>query len=262
MRLLLAVIASIAAAVAHGQEIVTLQARAGVTQSYLLVGTPQQAQAVAVLFPGGAGNIRLRLESEQVRFSPGNFLVRSRTEFVSRGVAAAVVDTPSDQQPGMADEFRLGEQHYADILAVVQDLRKRFPGIPVFLAGTSRGTISAASIGKRMGKDVDGVVLTATLFLAGAGRRAQPGLSGFDFGTIPAPLLFVHHRDDACNVTPYQSARQLANRFPLVSVSGGLPPQSEPCEAMSNHGFLGKESETVAAIVNWMLKKPFPREIH
>jgi hypothetical protein len=30
---------------------------------------------------------------------------------------------------------------------------------------------------------------------------------------------------------------------------------------MSAHGFVGRESETVEAIVNWMLKRPYATEI-
>jgi hypothetical protein len=33
------------------------------------------------------------------------------------------------------------------------------------------------------------------------------------------------------------------------------------CEAQSAHGFLGKEAETVEAIVGWMLGRPYRREI-
>ena len=262
MKRLLAAILGIIVSLAHGQEIVTLQTRPGVTQSYFLAGAPQSPQAMAVLLPGGGGNIRLRTEDGQIRFGPNNFVVRTRTEYINRGVVAAIVDAPSDQPTGMADEFRLGEPHYTDISAMVQDLRKRFSGIPVFLVGTSRGTISAAALGKRMGKTVDGVVLTSTVFLPGSGRRSQPGLSGFDFASISAPLLFVHHVDDGCGVTPYHAAKRLADRYPLVSVSGGQPPQSDPCEALSAHGYLGKEDETVEAIVNWMLKKPYRKEIN
>jgi hypothetical protein len=73
--------------------------------------------------------------------------------------------------------------------------------------------------------------------------------------------LLVHHIEDECEVTPYSGAQALAERYPLISVSGGLPPQSTPCQAMSAHGFLGKEAETVAEIVNWMLKRPFRKKI-
>lgn len=44
-------------------------------------------------------------------------------------------------------------------------------------------------------------------------------------------------------------------------VFGGAPPQSGPCDAFSAHGYLGKESETVEQMVNWMLKKPFLHEV-
>jgi pimeloyl-ACP methyl ester carboxylesterase len=159
----------------------------------------------------------------------------------------------------MDDQFRLGDAHAEDIGKVVADLKTRFPGLPVFLVGTSRGTISAASVGKRLGPALDGVVLTATLFLA---SRREPGLSGFDFATIASPLLFVHHTDDGCTYTPYASAKRVAERYPLISVSGGNPPQSTPCEAMSQHGFLGKEAQAVDAMTKWMLKQPHPREIN
>jgi hypothetical protein len=241
------------------EDIITLSTRAGVTQSYLLASPESgKAQAVAVLFPGGAGKVDL--ERETARKGPGgNFLVRTRKLFADQGIAAAVMDAPSDQSSGMQDTFRLSEAHTEDIGKVVEDLKKRFPGLSVFLVGTSRGTISAAASGRRLGKSVDGVVLTSTLFLA---NRRQPGLGGFDFGTIPAPLLFVHHTEDACAVTPYSSAKSLSDRFPLISVSGGSAPQSDPCEAMSAHGYIGKEAETVQAIAQWILKQPYPKEIH
>jgi hypothetical protein len=258
-RLMLILVLLLQLGAARAEDIITLSTRGGVTQSYLLTSPEAgKAKAVAVLFPGGAGKIDLERETARTN-GGGNFLVRSRRLFATNGVAAAVMDSPSDRPTGMQDTFRLGEEHAEDIGKVVADLKKRFPGLPVFLVGTSRGTISAAAAGRRLGKEVNGVVLTSTLFLA---SRTQPGLSGFDFSTIPVPLLFAHHTEDACNYTPYQDAKRLSDRFPLVSVSGGLPPRSGPCDALSSHGFLGKEAETVEAITQWMLKQPFPKEIH
>ena len=238
----------------------TLATRPGVTQSFVILGVEgRKPEAVALLYVGAGGRINLRTEEGQVKFSARNFLPRSGGDFVRNGVLPVVMDAPSDQPGGMDDGFRLGDAHAEDIGKVIADLKKRFPGLPVFLVGTSRGTISAASAGRRLGKEVDGVVLTATLFLA---SRTQPGLSGFDFSTIPSPLLFVHHVDDGCTYTPYSSARRLADRYPLVSVSGGRPPEAKPCEAMTPHGFLGKEAETVDAMAKWMQKQPHPREIN
>lgn len=260
MKLFLAVLLYVWAsgsAPAQDQEIVSVSVRSGVTQSYLLLkpkeGTPY---AIAVLFPGAAGILGLRGEGSQIEFRPNNFLVRSREEFVRRGVVAAVMDVPSDQPSGMDDYFRLGSAHAADIRAVVSDLKKRFDGVPVFLVGTSRGTISAAAAGRVLGDTIAGVVLTATVFLAAGSRSGAPGLSGFDFSAIRVPLLFVHHVDDECRYTPYRSAKGQEPRFALVTISGGEPARSEPCGALSTHGFLGKEQETVEEIVKWMLKKP------
>jgi pimeloyl-ACP methyl ester carboxylesterase len=260
LRPLLALVLLLPVGAPSAEDIVSLSTREGVTQSYLL-SAPQagKASAVAILFPGGAGKTDLERETARTLLDRGNFLVRSRRIFAAGGIAAVVMDAPSDQPSGMDDGFRLDRAHTEDIGKVVADLKIRFPGVPVFLVGTSRGTISAASAGSRLGKAVDGVVLTATLFLA---SKRQPGLSGFDFASIPSPVLFVHHIDDACTYTPYSSARRLADLYPLVSVSGGLPQQSQPCEAMSQHGFLGKEAETVDAIAKWMLKQPHPREIN
>src|SRR5512146_976974 len=241
------------------EEIVTLPTREGVTQSFLLTVPATPPAAVAVLFPGGGGRINLRMQNGRIRFGAGNFLVRSRRFFVEGGVATAVMDTPSDQRSGMDDYFRLGEEHTQDIRRVVADLKQRFPGLAVFLVGTSRGTISAAAAGRALGNEVTGTVLTSTLFYGG--QRFGPGLSGVDFGTIRTPVLLVHHIDDGCSVTPYREAKNLSSRFPLITVHGGDPPRSEPCEAFSQHGFLGKEAPTVNAIIKWMLKKPYPAEI-
>jgi pimeloyl-ACP methyl ester carboxylesterase len=259
-RSLIWLVLPVAAGAARAEDIVTLPTRPGVTQSYLLSAPENgEARAVAVLFAGGPGKVDLERETARTTFDRGNFLVRSRQLFARSAVAAAVVDSPSDQPRGMDDAFRLGGEHAEDLARVVAHLKTRFPARPVYLVGTSRGTVSAAAVGRRAGKAVDGVVLTATLFLA---TRKQPGLSGFDFSSIPSPLLFVHHLDDGCAYTPHSSARRISDRYPLISVSGGPPPRSKPCEALSPHGFLGKEAETVGAIVKWMLKEPYPREIN
>jgi hypothetical protein len=178
MRLLIILVTWLISCVtAVAQEMVTLPTRPNVTQSYFLTSRPKNLQAIGILFPGSGGLINLRTENGQAKFSQGNFLVRSRVEFVKRGVAAAIVDAPSDQQGGwgMTDEFRLGDQHLTDISAVIEDLEKRFPGVPLFLLGTSRGTTSAAALGARLGQRVAGVVLTSTVFRQHRENQRSPG---------------------------------------------------------------------------------------
>jgi pimeloyl-ACP methyl ester carboxylesterase len=255
----------VTAAPVCAQEIVRLDTRPGVTQSYFLARVPRGVQAVALLFPGGGGSIRLRSEDGRIKFAPGNFLVRVRGEFVQRGVVAAILDAPSDAQSawGMTDEFRFGDAHLTDVRAVLADLGRRFPDLPVFLIGTSRGTVSVASLGARLDRGVAGVVLTSSMYRPAGARSHEPGpgLSQFDFARLKLPVLLVHHRDDGCFATPYVDAYHLARTFPLVTVKGGRPATSGECEPMSAHGYFGREVETVEAIVSWMLKRPYAREI-
>jgi pimeloyl-ACP methyl ester carboxylesterase len=212
-------------------------------------GTPT---ATLALFTGGDGKLRNYGPPDLGR---GKFLVRSRELFVAEGFAVAVVDAPSDQPDGMRS-FVTSKERASDIAAVVAWLGREIPA-PVWLVGTSRGSISAALGAKAPG--VAGVVLTSSVLRE---SRNMPG-SIFDVSPeqIRVPTLVVHHRDDQCPVCPFEDTRFLmsalkqAPRRELIAMSGGDPPRSEPCQALSVHGYLGIERETVAAIAAW-IKRP------
>lgn len=245
---------------AHAQEIVTLTTRPGVMQSFFIANMGAvKPEAAALLFIGGGGNIRLRMEEGQPKFGAQNFLPRSRGEFIRNGILPVIMDNPSDQQSGagMSDAFRASEAHATDVRAAVAEIRRRYPGLPVFFVGTSRSTISMAHLSRRMGGEVAGLVLSSSMWRLGRG----PVLAAFDWSEAKAPLLFVHHREDACGSTSYQDIPRGVAAFPLVSVKGGKPPESGPCEPLAAHGFYGKEAETVDAIAAWMLKKPYRKDI-
>lgn len=245
------------------QELVTIPTRSGVTETYLLIRNPPSAvpQVVVIAFVGGFGVADLAGKQVPLRFGPtANFLIRVRNDLVEADVAEVVVDAPSDKLPkGMSDDFRLGPDHLADIRAVVADVKKRFPEAKVLLAGTSRGTVSAAALAAKLGESVQGTILTSTLT-----QRDRDGqaLSTFNFASIKVPVLLVHHRDDGCKPSPYWAVERLAKSFPLVSVSGGDPPQSGPCDSQSPHGYFGRDAPVAQAIKGWMLGRDFPREIH
>jgi hypothetical protein len=261
-RTLVALICALAAPLAGAAEqLVTVPTR-DTSISYLLVQNGRDAKAIAVSFVGGQGMIDLakRARENRLRFGPGaNFLIRARNDLTGDDIVNAIVDAPADRLPaGLSDLDRLGADHARDIDAVIDDLDRRYPGAPVFLVGTSRGAISAAAVGASLGPRVHGVVLTSTVTVA---DRMGPALSGFDYSTIKAPVLVVHHRDDGCRSSPYSGAQALSRRFPLVTVSGGDPPQSGPCEPQSPHGYLGRDAETMGAIRNFMLGREYAREI-
>ena len=264
MRFLLLLLALVPAAywmpAAYAQEIVTLNPRPGATQSFFIASMGERKpEAVALLFIGGGGNIRLRMEGGQPKFGAQNFLPRSRAEFIRNGILPVIMDNPTDQQSGagMSDAFRESAAHAADVLAVVGEVKRRYAGLQVFLVGTSRSTISMAYLAKRIGGEVAGVVLSSSMWRLGRG----PALATFDWAEAKAPLLFVHHREDGCDSTAYDHIPRGVAAFPLVSVKGGKPPESGPCEPFAAHGFYGREAESVDAIAAWMLKKPFRKEI-
>lgn len=248
-----------ASARACAEELIELPTRANVTQSFLFEA-PADPRAIAVLFPGGDGVADLAALRGRFELARGNFLIRSRKYFIEMGVATALVTAPSDQANGMSDQFRLGSEHATDIAALITALRGKHPSVPIFLVGTSRGTVSAAGIASTQNDSIAGVVLTATVTQP-AGRHSPPGLAGFNFARLKHRLLFVHHRDDACLASPYAGVRALGERFALITVHGGDPPRADPCQALTPHGFLGQERKTIQAISSWMAGMPHPNLI-
>jgi hypothetical protein len=250
-----------------GQEIVRLKTRGDVEQAYLLLREAPQPKVVGVLFTGGYGLLKFRSTETGVAWDKeGNsFLTINKDLFPDSETAVAIVDVPTDQWGfGYRPRFRKGDAHVVDMREVVKDLRGRFPQARVFLVGTSQGTTSAAYVGKAMGKEVDGVVLTASVFewAPPAWRDSyDSNLSDFDFSQIPSPLLVVHHADDKCVATPYSSTARLAGKYPLITVRGGDPVQDNGCGPKGPHGFLGREQAVVTEIKNWMHGRPFKSEI-
>lgn len=259
MRFFLAALLACAAPL-HAQELVVLPTRPGVTLPLFIANMGKvPPRAVALMLSGGGGGIRLRMEDSQIRFGSQNFLPRSRREFIAEGILPVILDNPSDQQSGagMSDGFRASAEHTADLRAVIAEVKRRHPGLPVFLVTTSRSTISAAYQARAIGDELAGAVLTSSMFWIGR----TPVLGLFDFSSIRIPLLFVHHREDGCPSTPYPDAARLGARFPLVSVKGGKAPETGPCDPLAPHGYFGKEAETAGAIAAWMLGQPYPKEI-
>ena len=243
----------------------TLQTRPGVTQSFYLPSMgKRKPQAVALLL---TADIRLRQEEGRIVFSTGNFLLRSRNSFVRNGIVPALLDVPSDRAGKPTDDhFRRSAEHAIDVRAVLDEMKRRYPGLPVFLVGTSRSTVSVANLAAVLDAEIAGAVLTSALFYearSNSRQVQQPLLLGFNFSALRVPVLLAHHVDDACPPTPYQAAARLSQRFgyPLISVKGGKPNKSGVCDSLSAHGFYGKESETVDAIAGWMLARPFAKEI-
>lgn len=137
---------------------------------------------------------------------------------------------------------------------MMNDLRGRYPNLPLWAVGTSRGTISAAVSAANVSPPPDGIVLTSSL----TGPSAIGDLQSADLESITVPVLIVTNQDDACSVTKPEDSKALKRQFtasPRVqvrNVNGGSTPLSDPCDPLSPHGFFGIEHRAIEAVTKWI----------
>jgi pimeloyl-ACP methyl ester carboxylesterase len=247
----------IKATAAPYEEIMQVEVRKGVDEPVLLsmASAAQKPKHILMLFPGDDGVMKIQRKPGGMWFKLwGNYLIRTRARFVDDDDIAVSVDMPSDEYCCANDRFRLDARHAADVGAIIAALAARFPGAEFYLVGTSKGTVSAAALGASLGAKVAGVVLTTTVT---QGARDGQGLSTFDFGTLKVPVLMVHHKSDACHVSPYYAAEKISKEyhFPLVTVTGSEGAHGADCQAFSYHGYAGRENQVAAAIMQWVSKR-------
>jgi pimeloyl-ACP methyl ester carboxylesterase len=241
------------AARAADEEVRTVPARPGVTESFLLLRPEGAPVASVIIFAGGDGN--LALTPEGPRQLQGNFLVRTRLRWMRESFLVAILDTPSDRRRGMWN-FRTSKEHAADVkqaIAAVREIAK----VPVWLVGTSMGTLSAANAAARITEGgPDGIVLTSSV--TGTSKVSYETVLHGGLEDIRVPTLVVHHKADTCQASPYSGAESImkalrrASVKELMTFEGGSPPISSPCEAKAAHGYLGIEPEVVSAIGAWI----------
>ncbi len=238
--------------------LVSLATPRGAVQAFILI-KPKKPVAAVILFAGGHGALGLT-SATKMGWGSGNFLVRTRERFAAHGLMVAVVDAPSDKSSGMNAEFRMSRDHASDIGAVVTHL-KTLANVPVWLVGTSMGTFSAAGAAVHK-SGAHGLVLTSTVTRAKpdwkvAGSHAD-GVASMALDRVTGPTMIVSHAEDGCAVTPASDAPKLTRKLSaakpveVVILDGGRPPQSDPCEARSQHGFLGIEGKAVDAIARYV----------
>lgn len=255
-RLVLAVLLVLVPASAHAldEQIRTIPTRAGITESFVLIRPSGPPVASLILLMGGRGALGLQRGPLTARNT--NFLVRTRQRFADKGFLVAVLDVPSDRTSQALVGFRTGPEHAADVRALIATLRAETP-VPVWLVGTSMGSVSAASVAARLTDGgPDGVVLTSSVTVRP--REMGESLQDVELDRIRVPVLIVHHRDDACPSSRYADTSWAMRRLSaapkkeLLTFSGGDAPQSPPCEPLAPHGYFGIEDRVVDAIAGWI----------
>lgn len=255
-------------------QVVTLHIGAPISRTwirYLLITPTGQTPTQAVmLFAGGNGYLNIGYDGSIGTNLAGNFLVRSRELFASKGLAVAVVDAPNGLP--LDGNIRLSADYATTISAAISDFRSKTNAQRVWLIGTSAGSLSAAGVAARLPQTrfpfppsagnpfrPDGIVLPSTQsqrVTNVCGKIVQDAT----LSAINVPAYLVAHHDDACACSPASGAAGVLAALtgsPLkskVEFTGGLPPQTAECDALSPHGFFGIEDQVVTNIATWVKK--------
>lgn len=211
-----------------------------------------QARATLVMLPGGAGGIG---KAGDDAWPDGqNFLIRTGKQFAAQSYNIAMVSRASDQND-LDYATRIGGAHLQDLHTVLTRVQS-LSNAPIWIVGTSRGTVSATAlaIAERDNPAIGGVVLTSSV----VSWRKSGAVPRQALARIQVPVLVVHHRHDACvvcnpaEVPAIVEGLSASSRKALLWMDGGEPRDGDTCGPWHHHGYAGIEDETVAAIARWI----------
>lgn len=218
----------------------------------MLYAGPARPPAILLMFAGGDGTVSF--SGGQIVHMNGNFLMRTEQLWLAQGFGFATIGSSSSL---------LGQRHtpaYAAIIAAAVDYaRSRGGNAPVWLVGTSMGSIAAANGAAHLPGRVAGVVLTSSV--AAPNRASGETVFDSDLGAIAIPALVVSNKGDTCPVAGPGFAPNIlaalarAPKKEVIYVESNQL-QSDPCEAMSPHGYLGIEGDVVQRISTWIRANP------
>jgi hypothetical protein len=241
-----------------GSELITLQPRPDVKLKVLVI-EPEKPSAVLVLYAGGIGTLDLSstFGIPNIGKYKQNFLVRVREKFVESGFVVALPDVVSDRE-GYSAVHRMSEDHSKEIHDVVSYLKKRY-SLPVWIAGTSLSSFTVANAAITQGDQIKGAIFSSSIVKSDPKwkiyEKYPAGVVNMELSSIKVPVLISAHKEDGCYLTPPEGAELIKNGLtsaPKVEVkyyTGGSTPVSQPCDPLSQHGFLGIEDQVVADMI-------------
>jgi pimeloyl-ACP methyl ester carboxylesterase len=211
------------------------------------------AVATVVHFSGGGGGYG-RIGDDGWP-AGGNFLIRTGKLWAAHPFNVVMVGRPTDGIDLSHGPVRTGESHAADNVAIFRAIKQK-SRVPLWVVGTSMGTISATAAAIRDTEHlIAGVVLTSSI-LAYKIRGAVPTQS---LEKITVPVLIVHHEHDACWACSPHEVHSVASALigapvkKTILVAGGAGATGDPCEPLHHHGFVGMRQQVVETIANWII---------
>lgn len=223
----------------------TIPTRPGVTVKTLLVSSSGTMNGILVLFVGDTGLQAFTQQGDQISYTP-SFMSRTTPLFIAQGYAVLLVNAPSDHPSGVSRDFRQSSANAQDLSMIVDFLLSKSLK-PIFLVGTSLGTMSVNDFASTNPKDnrISGIVLTSTVAV------------NLPVQNIAVPVLFVHNIYDGCSESPYASASDFSKKYTgstkvdFIKIQDKVSDISDPCSPLSGHGFGGVENEVVRDITSW-----------
>jgi alpha-beta hydrolase superfamily lysophospholipase len=179
-------------------------------------------------------------QAGDIRESQGNFLIRSARLFIFARFNVAMLDAePAFPGPAGLNNQRLTQAHADHLGAVIGAVRTQWPGKPVWLVGTSNGTLSTVNAAARLtGSSLpNGIVLTSAITASGTAPEetgtvlaASPGLAN-----ISVPTLVAWHAADQCSLSHNSSEDRKASQCRCAAHSGATAStaRSSPCATRS-----------------------------
>ena len=147
------------------------------------------------------------------------------------------------------DNYRFSAQHADDVRSIMARFREDHGYAKLYILGHSAGSVSSRWLAKNLGNEIAGSIHSASI---NAERRpGTPWHSGmnFPYRDIAAPVLHLHHENDACAYTQHRAAKDYAGER-LTTVRGGNP-NGDPC-VFHYHSYEGREEVVSMAIINWI----------
>lgn len=214
----------------------------------------QQARATVVLMAGGNGLLDLDATGT-ITDATGNFVIRTADLFLRRGLNVVMADSTPAHPGGLTQAIRLSATHAAELQGFINAAFNRW-GKPVWVVGTSNGSISAVTAGGFLPAlaGLSGVVLTSTVTVLQPANQPTFNLYA---SRITVPALVVWHRDDHCVISPPVGSAALFGFIPSASkasltFAGGHSVATDPCGAFSEHGYAGIEDKVVKGIAGFI----------
>jgi hypothetical protein len=233
----------------------------------------------------GGGDFNMGFSGDTVHGVPDetsgkNFVVRTAQLFANAGYITIALNKPSDVPSAgtvctgaaddpcqaQADQYRVSTNHAVDILKILN--RFNTLNLPVFLAGTSKGALSAVA----QNLIATGISLSSTVtnntgspsYLY-VGDPAAPNLSTV---FVKRPVHVLWNTSDLCGASPPSGSSSLyavlltTTAASSSTVTGGLRVTTPGngltssnigfCQPFDYHGYFGIEATAVGTITAWL----------